>query len=159
MKLYKYAEHFFESEGIFVVFFSGTARNCLTQKSVWLVIMLTTVACVMPGLAVRFLKTDLYPTLTDKVKGTWLTDAVTTRNRGNITLNQWKDVQYLQKVFIPLDLFHILLCYSLNSEWITYFFSHPSILNTPYWQSKNMFKKTNILVNLLKMKNRNITIK
>uniref|UniRef100_A0A8K9X5Y4 Phospholipid-transporting ATPase n=1 Tax=Oncorhynchus mykiss TaxID=8022 RepID=A0A8K9X5Y4_ONCMY len=95
------------SDGLFSIFpshfpFIGTARNCLTQKSVWLVIMLTTVACVMPGLAVRFLKTDLYPTLTDK------------------------------KVFIPLHLFHILLCYSLNSEWITYLFSHPSILNTPY---------------------------
>uniref|UniRef100_A0A8C7M7I4 Phospholipid-transporting ATPase n=1 Tax=Oncorhynchus kisutch TaxID=8019 RepID=A0A8C7M7I4_ONCKI len=63
------------SDGLFSIFpshfpFIGTARNCLTQKSVWLVIMLTTVACVMPGLAVRFLKTDLYPTLTDKVKGT-----------------------------------------------------------------------------------------
>uniref|UniRef100_A0A674EY49 Phospholipid-transporting ATPase n=1 Tax=Salmo trutta TaxID=8032 RepID=A0A674EY49_SALTR len=63
------------SDGLFSMFpshfpFIGTARNCLTQKSVWLVIMLTTVACVMPGLAVRFLKTDLYPTLTDKVKGT-----------------------------------------------------------------------------------------
>ncbi|XP_064785236.1 probable phospholipid-transporting ATPase IM isoform X1 [Oncorhynchus masou masou] len=61
------------SDGLFSIFhshfpFIGTARNCLTQKSVWLVIMLTTVACVMPGLAVRFLKTDLYPTLTDKVR-------------------------------------------------------------------------------------------
>ncbi|CAB1322628.1 unnamed protein product [Coregonus sp. 'balchen'] len=60
------------SDGLFSIFpshfpFIGTGRNCLTQKSVWLVIMLTTVACVMPGLAVRFLKTDLYPTLTDKV--------------------------------------------------------------------------------------------
>uniref|UniRef100_A0A4W5K5F2 Phospholipid-transporting ATPase n=1 Tax=Hucho hucho TaxID=62062 RepID=A0A4W5K5F2_9TELE len=59
------------SDGLFSILpshfpFIGTARNCLTQKSVWLVIMLTTVACVMPGLAVRFLKTDLYPTLTDK---------------------------------------------------------------------------------------------
>ncbi|KAK6317747.1 hypothetical protein J4Q44_G00110380 [Coregonus suidteri] len=61
------------SDGLFSIFpshfpFIGTGRNCLTQKSVWLVIMLTTVACVMPGLAVRFLKTDLYPTLTDKVR-------------------------------------------------------------------------------------------
>uniref|UniRef100_A0A8C7FU36 Phospholipid-transporting ATPase n=1 Tax=Oncorhynchus kisutch TaxID=8019 RepID=A0A8C7FU36_ONCKI len=61
------------SDGLFSIFpshfpFIGTARNCLTQKSVWLVIMLTTVACVMPGLAVRFLKTDLYPTLTDKIQ-------------------------------------------------------------------------------------------
>ncbi|XP_041692766.1 phospholipid-transporting ATPase ID isoform X1 [Coregonus clupeaformis] len=61
------------SDGLFSIFpshfpFIGTARNCLTQKSVWLVIMLTTVACVMPGMAVCFLKTDLYPTLTDKVR-------------------------------------------------------------------------------------------
>uniref|UniRef100_A0A4W5KG53 Phospholipid-transporting ATPase n=1 Tax=Hucho hucho TaxID=62062 RepID=A0A4W5KG53_9TELE len=46
------------SDGLFSILpshfpFIGTARNCLTQKSVWLVIMLTTVACVMPGLACR----------------------------------------------------------------------------------------------------------
>jgi hypothetical protein len=28
------------------------------------------------------------------------------------------DIQYFQKVFIPFDLFHILLCYSLNSKCI-----------------------------------------
>ena len=34
-------------------------------------------------------------------------------------------VQFLQKVFIPLDIFHILSCYSLNSKWIIIiFFSH-----------------------------------
>ncbi|XP_071752711.2 phospholipid-transporting ATPase ID [Centroberyx gerrardi] len=62
-----------QSDGIFGIFpsnfpFIGTARNCLTEKSVWLVILLTTVVCVMPGLAVCFLRADLFPTLTDKVR-------------------------------------------------------------------------------------------
>ncbi|KAJ8271679.1 hypothetical protein COCON_G00105380 [Conger conger] len=61
------------SDGIFGIFpshfpFIGTARNCLTQKSMWLVILLTTVICVVPVLAVRFLRADLYPSLTDKVR-------------------------------------------------------------------------------------------
>lgn len=46
---------------------SGTARNCLSEKSVWLIILLTTVVCVVPGLAVSFLRVDLFPTLRDKV--------------------------------------------------------------------------------------------
>lgn len=45
----------------------GTARNSLNQKIVWLVILLTTVVCIMPMVAVRFIKADLYPTQTDKV--------------------------------------------------------------------------------------------
>lgn len=45
----------------------GTARNSLNQKIVWLVILLTTVVCIMPMVAVRFIKADLYPTHTDKV--------------------------------------------------------------------------------------------
>lgn len=47
-------------------FVAGTARNTLSQKSVWLVILLTTVVCTMPVVAMRFLKTDLHPTQTDK---------------------------------------------------------------------------------------------
>lgn len=47
---------------------SGIARNCLMEKTVWLVILLTTTVCVIPGLAVSFLRTDLFPTLTDKVE-------------------------------------------------------------------------------------------
>uniref|UniRef100_A0AAR2JQP9 Phospholipid-transporting ATPase n=1 Tax=Pygocentrus nattereri TaxID=42514 RepID=A0AAR2JQP9_PYGNA len=59
------------SDGIFRIFpsqfpFVGTARNALNQKSVWLVILLTTVVCIMPVVAMRFLKTDLHPTQTDK---------------------------------------------------------------------------------------------
>ncbi|XP_071352110.1 probable phospholipid-transporting ATPase IM isoform X2 [Trachinotus anak] len=61
-----------QSNGMFGIFpnnfpFVGMARNCLQEKSVWLVILLTTVVCVMPGLAVSFLRVDLFPTLTDKV--------------------------------------------------------------------------------------------
>ncbi|XP_078113349.1 phospholipid-transporting ATPase ID isoform X1 [Sander vitreus] len=62
-----------QSNGIFGIFpsnfpFIGTARNCLSEKSVWLVILLTAVVCVVPGLAVSFLRVDLFPTLTDKVR-------------------------------------------------------------------------------------------
>ncbi|KAK5867217.1 hypothetical protein PBY51_011730 [Eleginops maclovinus] len=62
-----------QSDGMFGIFtsnfpFVGTARNCLSEKSVWLVILLTTVVCVVPGLAVSFLRVELFPTLTDKVR-------------------------------------------------------------------------------------------
>ncbi|XP_042351750.1 probable phospholipid-transporting ATPase IM [Plectropomus leopardus] len=62
-----------QSNGIFGIFpsnfpFIGTARNCLSEKSVWLVILLTAVVCVVPGLAVSFLRVHLFPTLTDKVR-------------------------------------------------------------------------------------------
>ncbi|XP_030587811.1 probable phospholipid-transporting ATPase IM isoform X1 [Archocentrus centrarchus] len=62
-----------QSDGLFGIFpssfsFIGTARNCLSEKSVWLVILLTTVVCVVPGLVVRFLRVDLAPTLTDKIR-------------------------------------------------------------------------------------------
>ncbi|XP_016307954.1 probable phospholipid-transporting ATPase IM isoform X1 [Sinocyclocheilus anshuiensis] len=61
------------SDGIFTIFpnqfpFIGTARNSLNQKIVWLVILLTTVVCIMPMVAVRFIKADLYPTQTAKVR-------------------------------------------------------------------------------------------
>ncbi|XP_017261311.1 phospholipid-transporting ATPase ID isoform X2 [Kryptolebias marmoratus] len=62
-----------QSNGLFGVFpgnfpFVGTALNCLSEKSVWLVILLTTVVCVVPGLVVSFLRVDLFPTPTDKVR-------------------------------------------------------------------------------------------
>ncbi|XP_028814034.1 phospholipid-transporting ATPase ID isoform X2 [Denticeps clupeoides] len=61
------------SDGLFSIFpnqfpFIGTARNSLSQKSVWLVILLTTVVCIMPMVVYRFLRTDLRPTLSDKVR-------------------------------------------------------------------------------------------
>uniref|UniRef100_A0A7N6BXW1 Phospholipid-transporting ATPase n=1 Tax=Anabas testudineus TaxID=64144 RepID=A0A7N6BXW1_ANATE len=52
---------------LFAMQSDGTARNCLSEKSVWLIILLTTVVCVVPGLAVSFLRVDLFPTLRDKV--------------------------------------------------------------------------------------------
>ncbi|KAK1887279.1 putative phospholipid-transporting ATPase IM [Dissostichus eleginoides] len=60
-----------QSDGMFGIFtssfpFVGTARNCLSEKSVWLVILLTSVVCVVPGMAVSFLRVELFPTLTDK---------------------------------------------------------------------------------------------
>ncbi|XP_072290818.1 phospholipid-transporting ATPase ID [Eucyclogobius newberryi] len=62
-----------QSNGIFGVFtsyftFVGTSRNSLSELNVWLVILLTTVVCVVPGLVVSFLRIDLFPTQTDKVR-------------------------------------------------------------------------------------------
>lgn len=45
----------------------GNARHSLTQKCIWLVILLTTVASVIPVLTFRSLKVDLFPTLSDQV--------------------------------------------------------------------------------------------
>uniref|UniRef100_A0A669CC41 Phospholipid-transporting ATPase n=1 Tax=Oreochromis niloticus TaxID=8128 RepID=A0A669CC41_ORENI len=61
-----------QSDGLFGIFpssfpFIGESGS-VWQKSVWLVVLLTTVVCVMPGLVVRFLRVDLFPTLTDKVQ-------------------------------------------------------------------------------------------
>ncbi|XP_063508294.1 probable phospholipid-transporting ATPase IM isoform X5 [Pongo pygmaeus] len=61
------------SNGIFGIFpnqfpFVGNARHSLTEKCIWLVILLTTVASVMPVVAFRFLKVDLYPTLSDQIR-------------------------------------------------------------------------------------------
>uniref|UniRef100_A0A8C6U2N3 Phospholipid-transporting ATPase n=1 Tax=Neogobius melanostomus TaxID=47308 RepID=A0A8C6U2N3_9GOBI len=60
-----------QSNGIFGVFtsyfpFVGTSRNTLSELNVWLVILLTAVLCVVPGLVVSFLKVQLFPTQTDK---------------------------------------------------------------------------------------------
>nr|XP_019784852.1 probable phospholipid-transporting ATPase IM isoform X2 [Tursiops truncatus] len=61
------------SNGLFGIFprqfpFVGNARHSLTQKCIWLVILLTTVASVMPVVAFRFLKVDLFPTLSDQIR-------------------------------------------------------------------------------------------
>ncbi|KAB0344718.1 hypothetical protein FD754_021644, partial [Muntiacus muntjak] len=61
------------SNGIFDLFpnqfpFVGNARHSLSQKCIWLVILLTTVASVMPVVAFRFLKVDLFPTLSDQIR-------------------------------------------------------------------------------------------
>ncbi|XP_050653086.1 probable phospholipid-transporting ATPase IM isoform X5 [Macaca thibetana thibetana] len=61
------------SNGIFGIFpnqfpFVGNARHSLTQKCIWLVILLTTVASVLPVVVFRFLKVNLYPTLSDQIR-------------------------------------------------------------------------------------------
>ncbi|XP_054557393.1 probable phospholipid-transporting ATPase IM isoform X2 [Talpa occidentalis] len=61
------------SNGIFGAFpnqfpFVGNVRHSLTQKCIWLIILLTTVASVMPVVAVRFLKVDLFPTLSEQIR-------------------------------------------------------------------------------------------
>ncbi|XP_041917546.1 probable phospholipid-transporting ATPase IM [Alosa sapidissima] len=48
--------------------FFGTAHNCLTCRTVWLVILLTTVTCIMPGVVFRFVQRELCPTLIEKVR-------------------------------------------------------------------------------------------
>lgn len=46
---------------------AGNAQNTLAQPIVWLTIALTTVVCIMPVVAFRFLKLDLKPELSDTV--------------------------------------------------------------------------------------------
>ncbi|XP_063309827.1 phospholipid-transporting ATPase ID-like [Pelobates fuscus] len=61
------------SDGMYLIFtasfpFIGTARNSLNQPSVWLAIFLTTILCVLPVVAYRFLRSELKPTFSDKVQ-------------------------------------------------------------------------------------------
>ncbi|XP_054843021.1 phospholipid-transporting ATPase ID-like isoform X3 [Eublepharis macularius] len=60
------------SDGTYLVFtasfpFIGTARNTLNQPSVWLAIFLCVTLCVLPVVGFRFMKTQLKPTVSDKV--------------------------------------------------------------------------------------------
>ncbi|KAK6494962.1 phospholipid-transporting ATPase ID-like [Huso huso] len=61
------------SNGMYLIFtasfpFIGTARNSLNQPNVWLTILLTTILCVLPVVAYRFSRTELRPTINDKVR-------------------------------------------------------------------------------------------
>uniref|UniRef100_A0A8C5KYQ5 Phospholipid-transporting ATPase n=1 Tax=Jaculus jaculus TaxID=51337 RepID=A0A8C5KYQ5_JACJA len=61
------------SNGIFGIFpdqfpFVGNAQYSLGQKCIWLVILLTTVASVIPVIVFRVLNMDLYPTLSDQLR-------------------------------------------------------------------------------------------
>ncbi|XP_031433354.1 phospholipid-transporting ATPase ID [Clupea harengus] len=61
------------SNGMFLIFtstfpFIGVARNSLNQPNVWLTILLTSILCVLPVLAYRFLYMQLRPTINDKVR-------------------------------------------------------------------------------------------
>ncbi|XP_050799507.1 phospholipid-transporting ATPase ID-like isoform X1 [Gopherus flavomarginatus] len=60
------------SDGMYLIFtasfpFIGTARNTLSQPNVWLVIFLSIILCVLPVVGGRFLKSQLMPTISDKV--------------------------------------------------------------------------------------------
>ncbi|KAF6731867.1 Phospholipid-transporting ATPase ID [Oryzias melastigma] len=62
-----------QSDGLFGIFpntFScvGASRNCLSETSVWLVILLTTAVCIVPDLFIRSIRVNLFPTQTDKVR-------------------------------------------------------------------------------------------
>ncbi|XP_010140691.1 PREDICTED: phospholipid-transporting ATPase ID-like, partial [Buceros rhinoceros silvestris] len=61
------------SDGMYLIFtasfpFIGTARNTLSQPNVWLAIFLSITLCVLPVVGFRFLKTQLKPTPSDKVR-------------------------------------------------------------------------------------------
>ncbi|XP_020486231.2 phospholipid-transporting ATPase ID [Labrus bergylta] len=61
------------SNGMFLIFtfifpFIGTARNSLNQPNVWLTIFLTSLLCILPVVAFRFILIQLRPTANDKVR-------------------------------------------------------------------------------------------
>ncbi|XP_078392399.1 phospholipid-transporting ATPase ID-like isoform X1 [Cetorhinus maximus] len=66
-----------QSASLFEIFpnqfrFVANANNTLVQPTVWFTIILTTVICIMPVVAFRFLKLDLKPRLADTVRYTQL---------------------------------------------------------------------------------------
>ncbi|XP_062897993.1 phospholipid-transporting ATPase ID-like isoform X3 [Mobula hypostoma] len=66
-----------QSGGLFEIFpnqfpFVANANNTLGQPVVWLTIALSTVICIIPVIAFRFLKLDLQPQLADTVRYTQL---------------------------------------------------------------------------------------
>uniref|UniRef100_A0A8C5U2T9 Phospholipid-transporting ATPase n=1 Tax=Malurus cyaneus samueli TaxID=2593467 RepID=A0A8C5U2T9_9PASS len=65
------------SDGMYLIFtasfpFIGTARNTLSQPNVWLAIFLSIALCVLPVVGFRFLKAQLKPTPSDKVRRNYL---------------------------------------------------------------------------------------
>ncbi|XP_060227514.1 probable phospholipid-transporting ATPase IM isoform X2 [Meriones unguiculatus] len=61
------------SNGIFGIFphqfpFVGNAWHSLSQKFVWLVVLLIVVVTIMPVVAFRFLRISLHPTLSDQIR-------------------------------------------------------------------------------------------
>uniref|UniRef100_A0A3B3VQK3 Phospholipid-transporting ATPase n=1 Tax=Poecilia latipinna TaxID=48699 RepID=A0A3B3VQK3_9TELE len=63
------------SNGMFLIFtsvfpFIGTVRNSLNQPNVWLTIFLTSLLCVLPVVALRFILIQIRPTINDKVRKT-----------------------------------------------------------------------------------------
>uniref|UniRef100_A0A8C1V149 Phospholipid-transporting ATPase n=1 Tax=Cyprinus carpio TaxID=7962 RepID=A0A8C1V149_CYPCA len=73
------------SNGMYLIFtssfpFIGTARNSLNQPNVWLTIFLTTILCILPVVAKRFLFIQLKPTINDKVGSNYVTEEFTRRS-------------------------------------------------------------------------------
>ncbi|KAM3600345.1 uncharacterized protein V6R79_021779 [Siganus canaliculatus] len=61
------------SNGMYFIFsssfpFVGVARNSLNQPNVWLTILLTSLLCILPVVAYRFIVFHLRPTINDKVR-------------------------------------------------------------------------------------------
>uniref|UniRef100_A0A3P9IXP8 Phospholipid-transporting ATPase n=1 Tax=Oryzias latipes TaxID=8090 RepID=A0A3P9IXP8_ORYLA len=61
------------SNGMFLILptafpFLGTGRNSLSQPSVWLTVLLTSILCVLPVVTYRFLLTQLCPSINDKAR-------------------------------------------------------------------------------------------
>ncbi|XP_011471529.1 phospholipid-transporting ATPase ID isoform X1 [Oryzias latipes] len=61
------------SNGIFVIIpsafpFVGTERNTLNLPNVWLTIVLTSLLCILPVVAYRFILMQIRPTINDKVR-------------------------------------------------------------------------------------------
>ncbi|KAI3362007.1 hypothetical protein L3Q82_012342, partial [Scortum barcoo] len=61
------------SNGMFLIFtsvfpFVGTARNSLNQPNVWLTLFLTSLLCILPVVAFRFIRLQLRPVINDKVR-------------------------------------------------------------------------------------------
>ncbi|XP_038124235.1 phospholipid-transporting ATPase ID-like [Cyprinodon tularosa] len=61
------------SNGMFLIFtsifpFIGTARNSLNQPNAWLTMFLTSLLCVLPVVALRFILMQIRPTINDRVR-------------------------------------------------------------------------------------------
>ncbi|XP_061590380.1 phospholipid-transporting ATPase ID-like isoform X1 [Cololabis saira] len=61
------------SNGLFLILpssfpFIGTERNSLTQPNVWLTIFLTSLLCILPVVALRFILIQIRPTINDKMR-------------------------------------------------------------------------------------------
>uniref|UniRef100_A0A803XTT2 Phospholipid-transporting ATPase n=1 Tax=Meleagris gallopavo TaxID=9103 RepID=A0A803XTT2_MELGA len=63
-----YSDGIHNVDMLLIVYFSGTARNTLSQPNVWLAIFLSIALCVLPVVGFRFLKALLRPTASDKVR-------------------------------------------------------------------------------------------
>uniref|UniRef100_A0A8C1T2X0 Phospholipid-transporting ATPase n=1 Tax=Cyprinus carpio TaxID=7962 RepID=A0A8C1T2X0_CYPCA len=66
------------SNGMYLIFtssfpFIGECPNSLNQPNIWLTIFLTTILCILPVVAKRFLFIQLKPTINDKVGSSFVT--------------------------------------------------------------------------------------